>query len=630
MKKDMFYFKKMLLIGAIGLVLYGCGPAKALQYADKATIVTQMDLVNVVDDRVLVTVDPGVFNQDTITFFIPKIVPGTYSLDNYGKYVEGLKAIDYKGNELSVNRLDDNSWQIANAKELDKLTYLVNDTYDTEQQVADKVFSPAGTNILSGENYMLNLHGFIGYFNGLKEIPYRLEIKVPNGLSGATSLKKLPTEPKLPGVDVYWANRYFEVIDNPILYAKPNTETFQINDISVTLSVYSPNGIYTAAGLKADMERMMRAQKQFLGDINSTKQYTILLYFSTLNEDDAIGFGALEHHTSTTVVLPEQMPREMLVEALVDVVSHEFFHIVTPLSIHSKEIKYFDFNDPKMSKHLWMYEGTTEYFANLFQIQQGLIDEENFYERLMEKVQNAKAYNDSQSFTEMSKNVLEEPYKENYGNVYEKGALINMALDIRLRELSHGEKGVLWLMKQLSQKYGNHIPFEDEALFNEIVAMTYPELNAFFDTYVIGNTPINYEEFWEKVGLTVTSVIEESGFFLMENIPFIDVDPSKGDAVFIREDIPLNSFLKNLDVQGGDIIKSINDKEISVETMREIIGESFGWAPDKEITMRVLRDGQPLLLKSRAGTPVVTLEVLVPMENASEKQLKLREHWLKG
>ncbi|SHJ10239.1 M61 glycyl aminopeptidase [Arenibacter nanhaiticus] len=39
-----------------------------------------------------------------------------------------------------------------------------------------------------------------------------------------------------------------------------------------------------------------------------------------------------------------------------------------------------------MSKHLWMYEGTTEYFANLFQIHQGLIDEVNFYERLIGKV----------------------------------------------------------------------------------------------------------------------------------------------------------------------------------------------------------------------------------------------------
>jgi predicted metalloprotease with PDZ domain len=46
-------------------------------------------------------------------------------------------------------------------------------------------------------------------------------------------------------------------------------------------------------------------------------------------------------------------------------VTHEFFHIVTPLSIHSKEIQDFDYND-KMSEHLWMYEGVTEYFANLF------------------------------------------------------------------------------------------------------------------------------------------------------------------------------------------------------------------------------------------------------------------------
>jgi predicted metalloprotease with PDZ domain len=70
------------------------------------------------------------------------------------------------------------------------------------------------------------------------------------------------------------------------------------------------------------------------------------------------------------------MPKEELVKSMMDVVSHEFFHIVTPLTIHSKEIQDFDYNDPKMSEHLWMYEGVTEYFANLFQINQGLIDEE--------------------------------------------------------------------------------------------------------------------------------------------------------------------------------------------------------------------------------------------------------------
>ena len=35
--------------------------------------------------------------------------------------------------------------------------------------------------------------------------------------------------------------------------------------------------------------------------------------------------GALEHHTSTTVVLPDQMQKQELTQSLVDVVSHEFF-----------------------------------------------------------------------------------------------------------------------------------------------------------------------------------------------------------------------------------------------------------------------------------------------------------------
>ena len=53
------------------------------------------------------------------------------------------------------------------------------------------------------------------------------------------------------------------------------------------------------------MEKMMGAQKAFLGDINSTKQYNIILYLSNMDDTDATGFGALEHHTSTVVVMPE-------------------------------------------------------------------------------------------------------------------------------------------------------------------------------------------------------------------------------------------------------------------------------------------------------------------------------------
>jgi predicted metalloprotease with PDZ domain len=129
------------------------------------------------------------------------------------------------------------------------------------------------------------------------------------------------------------------------------------------------------------MKTMMIAQN-LLGKINATKKYTVL-HLSSMTPTDAKGFGALEHPTATTVVLPE-MIREELVKSM-NVVSHEFFHIVTPLTIHSKEIHYFDYNSPKMSEHLWMYEGVTEYFANLFKSIK-LIPEEEFYSRMAERL----------------------------------------------------------------------------------------------------------------------------------------------------------------------------------------------------------------------------------------------------
>jgi predicted metalloprotease with PDZ domain len=508
---------------ASAAVSLGCGAGKALVSADNSPMLTQIDLVNVVDDKVLVTINPGAFDSDGIHFFIPETVPGTYSIDNYGQYVESFQAFDYDGKPMQVSPSSKNSWRIENGRQLDKISYLVNDTYDIETTTDDTVFSPAGTNIDAGETYMLNLHGFVGYFEGYQEVPYELKVTVAPALKATTSLHRKENTTSLPGTDVFLANRYFEIIDSPILYARPNSQSFDLNNITVNLSVYSPSGVYKAKDLSERMQKMMAAQKAFLGEIDGTKEYNILLHLSSLEETDATGFGALEHHTSTVVVLPEQMPRETLEQAMVDVVSHEFFHIVTPLNVHSKEIHYFAYNNPHMSRHLWMYEGTTEYFANIFQINQGLIDEADFYSRIMDKIHASKAYDDSMSFTVMSQKILENPYKNNYANVYEKGALINMALDIRLRELSGGEKGVLWLMKKLSATYDKNTPFEDDELIDEIVALTFPEIRSFFETHVEGDTPINYSEYLAKVGLTTTSTEEQSGYFLQGNVPYIDV-----------------------------------------------------------------------------------------------------------
>jgi predicted metalloprotease with PDZ domain len=78
-------------------------------------------LNDVKEDKVLVTITAPKITTEDVTYSIPKIVPGTYSIDDYGKYIEEFKAFDSKGIALIVTKTDDNTWNIKNAKSLQKL-----------------------------------------------------------------------------------------------------------------------------------------------------------------------------------------------------------------------------------------------------------------------------------------------------------------------------------------------------------------------------------------------------------------------------------------------------------------------------------------------------------------------------
>jgi predicted metalloprotease with PDZ domain len=619
--------KRILFVFAFASVLWSCKTtSSSVKAIPKQEIAVNINLTDVKEDKVMVTVSAPKISTDEVTYSLPKMVPGTYSVDNYGRYIEDLKAFDTKGNLLIVTKKEDNTWIIKNAQSLNKITYLVNDTFDTEHGKGfgkEDIFSPAGTNIDAGKNFMINMHGFVGYFQDKMDLPYKVTISHPEILWGATSMIDLDTTATS---DVFVTARYAELVENPVMYFKPDYTTFTVDGMDIQIAVYSPNGKVTAESITPEMKTMMTAQKMFLGKINSTKKYSVLLYLSTMTETDAKGFGALEHPTATTVVLPEMLPKERLVESMKDVVSHEFFHIVTPLTIHSKEIQYFDYNEPKMSQHLWMYEGVTEYFANLFQINQGLIDETEFYKRITEKIEHAKKLDDTMPFTTMSANVLTEPYKDQYLNVYEKGALIGMCIDIIIREKSNGERGILDLMHQLSNEYGVTKAFDDQELFAKITALTYPEVGEFLTKYVAGPTPIPYETYFAKVGLAKSIEKKPASIFVKGRTAYFKINQQTKE-IFVNPNIELIDFYKNLGLKGGDVLLAINDKTYSLDTVYDMIAESHNWKENDPITILIKRDGKEQTIKGTVKLNFEEKEVLKTTDSSKEN---LKNAWLKG
>ncbi|MFH4968815.1 peptidase M61 [Gaetbulibacter sp. M240] len=627
---------KALAILFAGLLVVSCNSTKSVSndLANVIPIETSINITQVSNDKVPVTVDPGRFTANTVTFRLPKVVQGTYSISNFGKYIDDFKALDYSGNEIPVDRLDDNTWTISNAKNLDKLSYWVNDTYDQEEVGGigyEVPFSPSGTNIES-DAYILNLHGFVGYFESLQNHPYKIDITVPSDFERTSALPKSSEKPSADGKSItttYLANRYFDVTDNPMMFGKHDVEEFMVGNIKIVLGVYSPSKNHSAASLKNTVYKMMQAQKAFLGPINSTQEYHIFLYLSKGTDGYAKGYGALEHHTSTVVVFPDEYSNEGLSSSMIDVVSHEFFHIVTPLSVHSEDIQYFNYNNPTFSKHLWMYEGVTEYFANLFQVNQGLIDASSFYKKIMDKISYSKQLDDAMSFTIMSENVLKAPYKDQYLNVYQKGALIGMCIDIIMRNESDGQRGILSLMKQLSEKYGKDKPFNDEKIIDEIISMTYPALKPFFYDHVIGDVPINYNNYLSRVGLKIGEGKVETGYVQNGSELILAGNAQTGD-IFFTEAVNDNSFWHDAGAEANDVIKRINGKEMTMQNANDILNSVVAWTPGQEVEVSLERDGKPVEIKTTVTKSYTNGTGIVDMEEVTPRQSKIREAWLKG
>ena len=603
-----------------------------------------IDLTHVVNDKVYIELEVPTLEGKDVTFYLPKMIPGTYAIEDYGRFVSDLKAVDKKGRTLKVEKTGANSWKIMKANKLVKITYWIDNSYDGDIDGPD-IFQPAGTNIEAGKNFILNASGYFGYFEDKSNYLYEVKVIKPAGFYGSTGLipqvsnKDISAGDSLadrqfePGtkVDVFATNNYDELVDSPIMYCVPDTTLIDVSGTQVLVSVYSPNDLITSKQIANTIDEVLMAQKDYLGGKLPVDKYAFLFYFT---DEPVMSYGALEHSYSSFYYMPEYSIDDMQ-QQLRDFAAHEFFHIVTPLSIHSEEIVPFNFTNPKMSRHLWLYEGMTEYFAGNAQVKARLITIDQYINMLREKMMVASEFNDTLPMTTLSLGVLD-TYADQYYNVYQKGALIGLALDLTLLDLSDGKYGVQNMMADLSKEYGKHKSFKDNELFDKIVDLTYPEIKEFFNRYVDGNEPLPMAEIFEKAGL----IYEKEGLFYDYSIGLTNDNIGvvmDRNVLYIKNEDKLDNFGKLLGLHDGDVITAINGEpfpELGPQVQSYIINIMSSMQEGKEFTMKILRpqeDGSEKEMTLRTKTVKVARQApytIRPMEQPSPHQILVRNAWL--
>ncbi len=475
---------KRLFIWVFPLALLNFAQAQeALQF--------EIDVTKNTDTFWVKTNIPGKLTKKNKVFQFASTAPGTYQTMNIGRYISDFKAFDKNGKNLSVKFEAPNQYIFSKPKKVKSLSYKAAETFDTQLKEYP-IYLMAGSSI-EKDNALINAHTCVGYFHGMQGQPIDIKISGKPEWTTGTALKEKN--------GWYHAESFDHLVDSPILTGNLSYAETQVVNTPIRIFTYSEKGKFNSAALLEKMKAMLESSEKFLIDL-PVDNYTFLYYF--IPNPPGVT-GAWEHSYSSEYVLGEEEPSEEYMKQVSDIASHEFFHVVTPLNIHSEIIEKFNFENPTPSQHLWLYEGVTEWASHV-QLMRGGVNslETHLQDAIAQKVVISEVYFKPEwSLTKIAEeSFLGGEGAKQYGNIYYKGALVATYLDIQLLELSGGKTGLREVLLQLVKKYGKGNPFNEATFFDDLAAMTYPEIKTFADKYIKGNQPLPHAEMLAKIGLS--------------------------------------------------------------------------------------------------------------------------------
>lgn len=444
-----------------------------------------IDLNNRSDDKFKVKCYLENLNESNGIYQFPAVVPGTYSTSDIGRFVTKFEAFDQSDQLIPTEKINTNQWKISDPSSTKYIKYEILETWDHPME-GGGVYRMEGSSI-ENDHVLLNAGAILGYPTGLKDRTYFIEISYPKSWKIGTSLERTSE-------NVYQAKNYNYLVDSPILLGRLSETQTTVDQTNIGIYTYSKTDAVTSSDIEPELQSIMADASAFLKTL-PVDRYNFLYHF----EDFAS--GALEHSFSSVYVLREASLSVNYISSIKSISAHELFHVVTPLNIHSEIIEDFNFVIPTPSAHLWLYEGVTEWASHMMQFRNGSITSDYLFQILKTKHKDYKIGDENLSLQELSLISYTEKGGQEFYRIYTKGALVAYLLDIRLLELSNGEKGLRELILDLIEIYGEDQPFDDQTFLEDLVILTYPEVGDFFESYIEGTEPFPIQEYFQKIGI---------------------------------------------------------------------------------------------------------------------------------
>jgi predicted metalloprotease with PDZ domain len=363
---------------------------------------------------------------------LPSWIPGSYLLREFARQVVAIRA-EAAGRPIALEQSAKGTWLAVDAARPLVVTLTVH-AFDLSVRGA----------YFDHERAFFNGTSLFLLVEGRDAEPVELMLRRPAhpvtaGWRVASAMRARDVDAE--GFGTYVADNYDELIDHPFEIGSHAAVEFVAAGVPHRF-VIAGRFDTDPERLAADLSQLCTAQIDFFGRPAPFDHYSFL----GLAVGD--GYGGLEHRASSSLIFKrDNLPRPgepgipADYQGFLALCSHEYFH-----SWHIKRSKPAAFMPYRLDRRnhtrpLWVFEGITSYYQELFLLRSGLLGSAAFLRRIGELL--TRVYRvpgrQRQSLAESSFNAWDRLYKPDANSVntgvsyYSKGAMIALALDLMLR-----------------------------------------------------------------------------------------------------------------------------------------------------------------------------------------------------
>ncbi len=546
---------------------------------------------------------------------MPVWTPGSYLIREFGKNVESFEAFNAEGVSLNAQKVNKNTWRVTIHKNGSiKVSYRV---YSFEISVRTS-FVDESHAFLSPTGIFMYPEGQLNSASTITIKPYKNWKKISTGLEMAGSK-----------ANTFHAPDFDVLYDSPFEIGNQDIFEFDAAGVKHEVVMYG-GGNYDKDILKRDMAKIVVEQTKTFG-VNPNKRYVFIVH--NFNS----GGGGLEHLNSTVLgASRNSYNTEAGRLRFLGLVSHEYFHLWNVKRLRPIALGPFNYNEENYTTNLWIAEGFTAYYQDIYTKRAGLQSAERFVMNLanaISQVENQPG-NRIDPVSQASFDAWIKQYRPNENSAnstisyYSKGALIALIMDLEIIHSTAGKSGLDEVMKAMYDQYfvrksRGYTDAEFKAMAEKIAGKSF---DLMYVDYIHGVKTIDYNKYLNYAGLTL---IDDA---VSAKDAYLGAVTSLKDAKIIIRNVSRQSpaWVGGLNV--NDEILAMNDHRINnvsdprlSEVDKFIANKGIG---DK-VRILVNRDSQLLYIDVVLVRNPNHKFRIAPLEAATPAQVAVMKRWLK-